>query len=96
MVQRTGGYRKKTRSKLSKRPRDSGKVTVNSLLREFKVGDKVRIAIEPAVHKGLPHPRFANKIATIIEKRGSGYMIEFLDGNKKKRILSLPIHFESI
>jgi large subunit ribosomal protein L21e len=96
MVQRTGGYRKKTRSKLRKRARDKGKVTVNRILQKFKVGDRVRISIEPAIQKGMPHPRFANKVATVVEKRGSGYMIEFMDGGKKKRLLSLPVHLSAI
>ena len=59
---RKGGFRSGTRSKLRKSAGTHGKVTISRLLRKFEVGEKVRIIQEPAVQKGMPHPRFRNLI----------------------------------
>ena len=61
MTNRTGGARKRTRGKLSKRARTRGKVTISRILKKFKIGDKVAISIEPAIHDGMPHPKYQGK-----------------------------------
>jgi len=49
---------------------------------------------EPSSHKGMPSPRFKGKIGKIIEKRGKSYIVEIIDGKKKKRIISNPEHLK--
>ncbi len=91
-MRRSHGPRQGTRHALKKRRRERGKVTITRRLREFKVGDKVLISPEPAVQKGVPHRRFFNKHAKVVEKRGRAYVLEVRDQKATKRVISLPIH----
>lgn len=92
MVSVTGGYRRKTRHKLRKKPRDRGKISASRLFQEFKVGERVRISHEPAIHKGMPHPRYKNVVGTIVEKRGNAFVVDIKDGKKTKQLISNPVH----
>ena len=92
MVQRTGGYRKKSRDKLSKHPRDRGKISTTRLMQIFEIGDKVIIKIEPAVHKAMPHPRYKGRTGTVTEKRGDAVIVAIKDGGKTKHLISAPVH----
>ena len=92
MTQRTGGFRKKTRQLFRKHPRDRGKIKINSILQEFQVGERVRVMQEPSRHKGMPDPKYRNRVGTIIAKQGKAYMIKVKDINKEKQILSKPEH----
>lgn len=96
MTQRSGRFRKKTRHKLRKHPRDRGKVSIRKLLQEFNVGERVRIIQEPAVHKGMPHPRFKNLVGTIVRKQGRAYVVAIKDKNKPKEVISAPVHLERL
>lgn len=96
MTQRTGGFRKRSRSILRKSPRDRGKVNINLALQTFELNDRVRIIQEPAMHKGMPMPKYKNRVGTVIEIRGNAYVVEVNDINKKKQIISNPIHLKRI
>ena len=94
---RKGGFRSNTRYKLKKKAGTKGKVTITRLLRKFSVGDRVRILHEPAVQRGMPHPRFKNLVGTILTKEGSNaYTLQIKDGNKLKNIVSRAIHLVKI
>ncbi|RJX15986.1 50S ribosomal protein L21e [Candidatus Bathyarchaeota archaeon] len=93
-MKRSKGYRSKTRSLLRKKPRERGLKPLGYLLREYKVGDKVVISIDPATHKGQPHRRYHGKIGTIMEKRGKAYVIAVRDGGKIRKIIALPEHIK--
>ncbi len=93
-MKRSKGYRSKTRSLLRKKPRERGLKPLGYLLREYKVGDKVVISIDPATHKGQPHRRYHGKIGTIMEKRGKAYVIAVRDGGKVRKIIALPEHIK--
>ena len=96
MTQRQGGFRAKTRKLLRKKPRTRGKVTITKLLKSFNIGDRVRILQEPAIHKGMPHPRFKNKVGTIKKKQGKAYLVEVKDGKKTKKALSTAVHLNKV
>jgi large subunit ribosomal protein L21e len=96
MTQRQGGFRAKTRHKLRKVPRTKGKVTITRILKLFNIGDKVRVLHEPAIHKGMPHPRFKNLVGTIKKKQGKAYLVELKDGRKTKRVLSTAVHLNKV
>jgi large subunit ribosomal protein L21e len=96
MVKRAGGFRARTRKILRKVPRTRGKITVTNLLRTFSVGDKVVIRQEPAVHNGMPHPKYKNKTGTVIEKRGSAYAVRIMDGGKAKIMIAAPVHLAKV
>ena len=96
MVDRVGGFRRKTRSKLRKKVRAKGKFSLIRFFQTFKEGDRVYLKAEPAVQKGMYHPRFHNAAGTIMKKQGSNYYVQIKDGNKTKNILVHPIHMKRI
>lgn len=94
MVQKHRGFRAKTRKKLSQTP--SYRPTITKFLQEFKEGQNVLILQEPSSHKGMPHPRFRGKVGVVKEKRGKSYIVEILDGNKLKKVISRPEHLKAV
>ena len=92
MVQRTGGPRRKTRHKLRKNVRDKGKVRISSFLQSFEDNDRVALVAEPAVQKGMHHPRFQGRIGVVAGKQGDAYKVKFKDGGKEKLLIVHPIH----
>jgi len=94
MAFKTKGFRYRTRKKLKKKVR--GLPPVNAFLKEFEVGEKVVIKIEPSVHKGMPLPRFHGRIGEVIGKRGRAYLVKIKDGGKEKVLISLPVHLKKV
>lgn len=92
----TGSFRSGTRAKLRKKKRDRGKVNINRLLEKFEVGEKVRILHEPAIHAGMPHPRYKNLVGQILGKQGDAYVVEISDLGKKKKLISSGIHLAKV
>ncbi|MBS3068249.1 50S ribosomal protein L21e [Candidatus Micrarchaeota archaeon] len=87
---------KRSRGMLSRRTkRLSGKhnATVSDFVRTFEVGAKVTIS-QRAYNIGLPALRYSNRYGTIIKKLGDSYVVEIQDGNKKKQLISHPIHLK--
>ena len=96
MVQRAGGFRCKTRHALRKVPRTSGKVAVTRQLQQFNIGDAVTLTPEPAIHNGMPHPRYKNRTGKIVEKRGTSYVVQVRDGDSTKMLIAAPIHLRRV
>ncbi len=92
MGKRKGGYRRKKRNLFCKAPGTKGKISLTEYFQEFKQGDRVQLKIEPAVQKGIYHPRFYGKSALVEEKRGTCYRVKIVDGHKEKMLLVHPIH----
>ncbi len=93
MVKASKGYRHRTRKLLRKNIREKGAVPPLSLLMiEYKVGDKVYIKPNPAVHEAMPHRRYVGKVGTIIGKRGRAYIVEVYLGDKRKELIVVPEH----
>lgn len=93
MTRKSSGFRSGTRKKLRQK---LVRPTITKFLQEFKIGQRVVIALEPSSHKGMPFPRFKGKMGSIIEKRGKSYIVEIKDGNKVKKIVSRPEHLKAI
>ena len=91
-MKRSRGFRSKTRHKLSKKIREKGVLRLSNTLQTFNLGDKAYIILDPSIHKGQPHPRFHGKIGTVVERRGRSYVLEIMDGNARKRVISSPVH----
>lgn len=90
------GPRRGTRSKLRKRRRDRGKISVTRFLQEFEVGDRVVIRPESSYHRGIPHQRFIGMSGVIKGKRGRSYLVEIRDGKKIKTLFLPPIHLKRV
>ena len=91
---KTKGFRVKSRSILKKGPREHGKLGINRLVKEYKLGDKVVIMIDSSVHKGTPHRRYHGKTGIIKDKRGRAYIINIHQGKALKEIIVRPEHLK--
>lgn len=94
MVQRIGGFRRKTRFKLKKEQRNKGKLSLTNYFREFKEGDRVKLMADPTVQKGMFHPRFYGKRGLVKGKRGNSYIVQITDGGKDKSLIVHPVHLK--
>jgi large subunit ribosomal protein L21e len=92
MVKSSKGFRSRSRGTFTKKVRERGMPPVNRFLREFAIGDRVTVVLEPSDPHGQPHPRYQGQTCTVIAKTGRAYHIEFLDGGKRKELIALPIH----
>lgn len=95
-MQRTGGYRRKTRSKLRKNVRTKGKIAIRKYFQEFSKGDKVYLTAESGVQRGMYHPKFHGKSGIISKRQGTNYYVKIKDGNKEKSLLVHPIHLRKV
>ncbi len=86
------GKRAKTRDLFKRR---GSKMSVTSLLREFKEGDNVIIKINSSIHGGMPFRRFQNLTGKIVQKRGEGYVLKVMHGDKEKKIISTAAHLKA-
>ena len=94
MGKRSAGFLHKSRDLLTKSPRERGMPSPAKFLKEFQVGDKVVIDIEPSVRRGMPHRRYQGKVGVVVGKRGSAYLVDIKIGNKLKHLMVLPVHLK--
>jgi large subunit ribosomal protein L21e len=90
------GLRRKSRSVLTKKVREKGKLPLSRLLNEYDIGEKVVINIDPAIHKGMPHKRFQGKVANIVGQRGKSYILEIPQRKTVKTIIASVEHIRKI
>ncbi len=87
------GKRAKTRSKFH---RKGPKLSVNKLLAQFKVGERVQIVVNSSHHRGLPPRRFHGLSGIVDAIQGRGLNIAVYDGNMLKHISTTPAHVKKI
>ena len=92
MVKSSKGFRSRSRGTFTKDVREKGLPPVTRYLREFEIGEKVTVVIEPSDPHGQPHPRYQGRTCTVVARSGKAYRIEFLDGGKRKELIANPIH----
>ncbi len=92
MVKSSKGFRSRSRGTFTKEVREKGLPAVTRYLREYEVGEKVVVRIEPSDPHGQPHPRYQGRTCTVVARSGRAYRIEFLDGGKRKELVAAPIH----
>lgn len=92
MVKSSKGFRSRSRGTFTKEVRERGLPPVSRFFRDFAVGSKVIVRLEPSSPRGQPHPRYQGRTCTVVAKVGRAYRLEFFDGGKRKELLSLPIH----
>ena len=86
------GPRRKSRSVLTKRARERGKLGLSRLLAEYEVGEKVIINIDSGIHRGMPHKRFQGKVGTVVERRGKAYILDIPQRKTSKFVIAGPEH----
>jgi large subunit ribosomal protein L21e len=92
MGRRAKGFRHKTRSLLSRKPRERGKTGLTKILRGYAAGEEVVVKIDPSVHKGMPHRRFQGRVGVIVQRKGRSYVVNVTQGNALKEIIVRPEH----
>lgn len=93
-MKRKGGKRRKSRNIFTKKSKNQGKVSITKYLQRFEEGDKVTLEVEPAVHKGMYHPRFKGRSGVIQGKKGECYTVKIKDGAKTKHVTVHPVHLK--
>ena len=93
-MQRSRGFKSRSRNKLTKKPRVGRSNPITKKLQTFNEGDLVHIIIDPSIHRGQPHSRIHGKTAKVIGKRGSAYLLGLKDGNKYKELIVRPDHLK--
>jgi large subunit ribosomal protein L21e len=71
------------------------KISVREIIKSYEVGDKVAI-VPKSNMKNIPHPRYKGRIAKILERRGSAYVVE-LQMFKATKHLTVPgLHLKKV
>ncbi|WP_131160382.1 50S ribosomal protein L21e [Aeropyrum pernix] len=98
MVKAPRGYRNRTRRLLRKPVREKGSIPrLSTYLREYRVGDKVAIIINPSFPDwGMPHRRFHGLTGTVVGRRGEAYEVEVYLGRKRKTLFVPPVHLKPL
>jgi len=89
---KSSGTRRKSRSALTKKVRERGRLPLSRLLTKYEEGEKVVINIDPAIQKAMPHKRYQGKIATVVGQRGRAYILEIPQRKTVKTIITTPEH----
>lgn len=84
------GFMHKSRSVMTK----DGVRGVSFLLREYKVGDKVLVIIDPSQHKALPHRRYHGKVGTVKEVGRRTVKLAVNLGKKSKTLITRLDHIK--
>ncbi len=92
MVKSSKGFRSRSRGTFTKEARERGLPPLTRFLRQFEIGQKVIVRIEPSDPHGVPHPRYQGRVCTVVARVGRAYRVEFLDGGKRKQLVANAIH----
>ena len=96
MVKRSKGIMVKTRNILRKRPRDRGMPPITTYVKDFDIGEKANIVIEPSSQKGQPHRRYQGHVGTIVDKRGHAFVVRVQMDKSHKDLIIRPEHLKKI
>ena len=67
---------------------------VSFLLRDYVVGDKVLVIIDPSQHKALPHRRYHGKVGTVTAVGRRTVKLAVNLGNKTKTLITRLDHIK--
>ena len=95
-MERIGGPRRKTRSKMTKHFRRKGKISLSRYFQAYKEGDNILLDMEPSVHHGMFHGRFLGKPGIVKRKNGRCYEVLFKDGDKEKMLIVHAVHLRKL
>jgi large subunit ribosomal protein L21e len=65
---------------------------VSFLLREYKVGDRTLVILDPRQHKSLPHRRYHGKVGTVTNVGRRTVTLDIKLGNKTKTLITRLDH----
>ena len=67
---------------------------VSFLLREYNVGERALVIIDPTQHKALPHSRYHGKVGTITEVGRRVVTLNVKLGEKTKTLITRLDHIK--
>lgn len=80
---------------MKKRIREKGSIPpLSRILIDYRIGDKVYIGVDPAIHNGMPHRRYIGKVGTVVGFRGRALEVEVKVGTKIKKLFLFPEHLK--
>ncbi len=94
MVRKSKGLKNHSRQRMRKAPREKGLTSITRAITRYSPGDMVHIDIDPAEHRGMPHPRFQGRTGRVVEERGRGYVVEVGDHGSVKKLTCRPEHLK--
>lgn len=95
-MKRTGRLRRKTRHKMQKDVRRKGKISLTRYFQEFKDGDRVGFAAEPAVQTGVYPRRYHGNAGLVVGKRGTCYIVQVKERKMMKSFIVHPVHLKRL
>jgi len=94
MVKKSHGYRARTRSLMSKRVRQRGFGSLNKVLIDYEVGQRVDVVINPGFHKGMPHRRYQGRTGVVKGLRGRAIVVDVGLGKAIKTLIVRREHLQ--
>jgi len=85
-----------TKSIAKKKSRQKGMPSSSRVLQTFSKGDKVQIAFESAITKGMTYLKFNGKFGIVAGLQGGSYLVNIKDGTKPKQVILAPVHLVSL
>ena len=92
MVDRVGGFRRKTRYKFRKNVKQRGKLSQRKFFQTFDSGEKVLLHAESSYQQGMYFPRFHGKVGIVGKNVGRCYEVKIKDFSKEKTLIIHPVH----
>ncbi len=68
-------------------------LSVSDHIKKFEVGDKVAI-VPKGNFRDIPHPRYRGRVGTVMEKRGSAYVVTVTIMSAQRTLIVPGIHLE--
>ena len=75
--------------------RERGKIKFSEYFKKLEKGDRVAVKEEKGVVKNFPK-RIQGRTGTIMEQRGSNYVIKLKELNKEKIFIIHPVHLKLV
>jgi len=79
----------------TKRIESTARPGLSRVFQNFESGDSVAVVKEPSVSSKFPL-RLQGLTGTVLDKRGSSYIVEIKTQNKAKKFLIEPVHLKKI
>ncbi len=96
MAKMSHGPRSGSRMKMTKGIKEKGMPKVNDLMKNFEIGEKAAIVINPSVHSGMPFHNFQGLTGTVVDRQGECYIISVNVGSVEKHIIAGPAHLKKL
>ena len=84
------GTRAKTRAKFARKSKQ--RATVNKLVQDFVVGERVKVIIDSSIHSGLPNKRYQGSTGVVLGKQGRLFNVKVRKGSLIRQLLVSAAH----